>query len=117
MTKDQKKNVRALIKALRGGKYKQTRGWLRDKDGFCCLGVACDIFDNKKWANYLYMDRGGILPDLVREHYGFAASKGANLPFKGKFVAMTDLNDEHNQSFKQIALRLERWLAKQPTTK
>lgn len=31
------------IKALRSGEYKQTTGALRDNEGFCCLGVLCDI--------------------------------------------------------------------------
>lgn len=31
------------IKALRSGKYKQTKGVLHNEDGFCCLGVLCDL--------------------------------------------------------------------------
>lgn len=31
------------IAALRSGDYAQTHGTLRDKDGYCCLGVLCDI--------------------------------------------------------------------------
>lgn len=31
------------LDALRSGTYEQTRERLRDGDGFCCLGVACDI--------------------------------------------------------------------------
>jgi len=34
----------ALAKALRSGDYKQGRGSLQNRDGFCCLGVACDVF-------------------------------------------------------------------------
>ena len=29
--------------ALRSGDYKQGSGYLRAGEGFCCLGVACDI--------------------------------------------------------------------------
>jgi hypothetical protein len=29
--------------ALESGKYKQTAGVLKDNDGWCCLGVLCDI--------------------------------------------------------------------------
>lgn len=38
--------------ALRSGDYQQTKGWLRksgERDGFCCLGVACDILDSGLW--------------------------------------------------------------------
>ena len=37
------------VKALRSGKYKQGKGWLRKSSGpkkkseFCCLGVLCDL--------------------------------------------------------------------------
>lgn len=36
------------INALRSGKYKQTKKTLHDAEGYCCLGVACDIFLKKK---------------------------------------------------------------------
>ena len=37
------------IEALRSGKYKQTRGKLKGRNGaFCCLGVLCDI-QGGKW--------------------------------------------------------------------
>lgn len=42
--------TRALIEALRSGKYKQTRGTLADETGMCCLGVLCDIWiDDVDW--------------------------------------------------------------------
>lgn len=31
------------VEALESGKYKQTTGHLGDKDGFCCLGVMCEV--------------------------------------------------------------------------
>lgn len=40
------------VNALRSGKYKQARNTLRNKKGFCCLGVLCDIYlkeKKKKW--------------------------------------------------------------------
>jgi hypothetical protein len=36
----------AWIAALRSGKYQQTTGRLRDSNGFCCLGVLCDLAAN-----------------------------------------------------------------------
>lgn len=38
-----KPNVTMWIEALRTGPYSQTVGSLQDADGFCCLGVACEI--------------------------------------------------------------------------
>lgn len=31
------------LEALRSGKYQQTRKVLRDSNGYCCLGVLCDV--------------------------------------------------------------------------
>lgn len=43
-TKEQFKNRKKLIKALRSGQYSQGTGYLRTNTGFCCQGVACDLF-------------------------------------------------------------------------
>lgn len=37
-------NAQKWVNALRSGKYQQTQGHLRDKTGYCCLGVACEIY-------------------------------------------------------------------------
>lgn len=45
-----KSRIRRLVKALRSGKYNQTQGALRLSDGFCCLGVACDVYRKRgRW--------------------------------------------------------------------
>lgn len=36
--------VKDWIAALRGGDYPQTEGKLQTDIGFCCLGVACDLY-------------------------------------------------------------------------
>jgi hypothetical protein len=41
------------LEALRSGKYKQGSAFLHPKaDEFCCLGVLCDVIDNKGWQGY-----------------------------------------------------------------
>lgn len=40
---------RAWIEALRSGKYQQANGRLRSSTGYCCLGVACDLYDSSRW--------------------------------------------------------------------
>jgi hypothetical protein len=42
--KPNKKNIIKWVKALRSGNYKQTTNALQDDCGYCCLGVACDLF-------------------------------------------------------------------------
>ena len=51
----------AWINALRSGNYRQTKYYLNNSEGYCCLGVACEIFKNelnlkkteyKEYTNY-----------------------------------------------------------------
>ena len=39
----QKENRRRWVEALLSGKYAQTKGVLHNDQGFCCLGVWCDV--------------------------------------------------------------------------
>lgn len=43
-----KKDIKKWCKALRSGEYDQITGQLENEAGYCCLGVACDIFIDKK---------------------------------------------------------------------
>ncbi|NBO72453.1 MAG: hypothetical protein EBU66_19235 [Bacteroidetes bacterium] len=74
------------IDALRSGKYEQGSEKLRSVDGYCCLGVLCDLYaqeQNKEWdlkgideenhqvMDYWYFDgESEFLPDSVREWAG-----------------------------------------------
>lgn len=37
------------VEALESGKYTQTQNYLKTSKGFCCLGVAEDIFNEYQW--------------------------------------------------------------------
>jgi hypothetical protein len=44
--------------ALRSGEYKQTKGYLKNNEGYCCLGVLSDLYakeKNAEWTSYGYM--------------------------------------------------------------
>jgi hypothetical protein len=41
---------RKWIAALRSGEYRQAQNGLRTSDGYCCLGVLCDIVDPDGWS-------------------------------------------------------------------
>lgn len=47
------------VRALRSGKYTQASGALRTEDGFCCLGVLCDVYDSKNWTLAPHEDFAG----------------------------------------------------------
>lgn len=42
---------KAWTEALRSGDYPQGRGHLRGPDGYCCLGVLCDISGIGTWID------------------------------------------------------------------
>ena len=98
------------IKALRSGKYKQTTSVLRNLDGFCCLGVLCDISERGKWKRakggkvFVFNDwYDKTMPNEVIEWAGMNNGFGL-LPD----TSLTDLNDHEGKSFDEIADVIEK---------
>lgn len=102
--------------ALRSGEYDQTQGWLRDKRGFCCLGVACEVFgpevglDVKPTTSavkdhWLY---GNLSDNLPIELIGLLETDGygtlkKEIEFEGgTYTTLQGLNDA-GMSFSEIA--------------
>lgn len=52
-------NRRTWATALRSGEYEQGRGYLRNNGEYCCLGVACDLFDRDS-LSHLEMESNDI---------------------------------------------------------
>lgn len=55
------KNAQLWVEGLRSGKYSQTKGRLQDESGYCCLGVACSVYEE---------NTGGHLPRNIQGYYG-----------------------------------------------
>ena len=101
-----KRQLKEWIAALDSGEYKQTKGKLNNKHGYCCLGVACAVLVPKK---LLDMDGEFIA-------YYLPASQ-SRAPFwlreiNKDFYRKTDrtlaqLNDGYGFSFTEIATMLE----------
>lgn len=96
--------------ALESGKYEQTTGELRGDEGFCCLGVACDISKLGDWKNDCYLGVSDTLPTKVAEWLFDGRPKDevyAPLLFKNPYlldsIRFTELNDDYGLSFRQIA--------------
>src|SRR5262245_39316984 len=98
--------VKALwLKALRSGKYQQTREKLRDENGYCCLGVLCDLYakthfnrwrKQQAWADdihYTLLKEDGELPYQVKEWAGLPASDPAVTSTEGAADTLAHLND------------------------
>lgn len=95
----------AWVAALRSGNYKQTKYVLRDPEGFCCLGVLCDISGAGRWVAESFESgdemRFAIPTDAVNAWLGVS---DANLWIGKKHL--TDFNDA-GVSFAQIADMIE----------
>lgn len=106
-------NVPKLIEALRSGKYKQTRRALHDENGYCCLGVACEVAiengvsikrlspSQNRRISYTYNGESAILPSIVQEYFGFNDNNGG-YEYDGSNVSLTDDND-WGKTFDEIA--------------
>lgn len=91
------------VKALRGGRYKQTSGCLRDEDNneYCCLGVLCRVAKVKwKDGEFVYGDDSqfNYLPQPFREKIELDE-------FDMKRLAR--MNDTGGKSFAEIADYIE----------
>ena len=105
MNKEYKK---LWLEALRSGDYKQARGRLMDVDDdfnktYCCLGVLCKVAKAIKWRN------GAILPlNLLKRTE--LEDTDPQVFYKRKQRSLSELNDDVELSFKQIANIIEKQL-------
>lgn len=106
-------NTQKWIDALRSREYRQTRNRLHDTEGYCCLGVACDLFakemGDSKWVelpndngfafrhNGEWFDMTSFLPRDVAIFFGLHPKYEDTL---------ASMNDE-GKTFSQIATRIE----------
>ena len=115
------------VAALRSGEYKQGIGCLQSEDGFCCLGVACDVFAKEtgvgKWvkcpdgAFVFKITRKSEdirLPDEVaawlnmKTHIGALSMNVCESLDGCECCSLADLND-HGKSFAEIADAIEKY--------
>jgi len=113
-----KEDIKRLwVDALRSGKYKQARSALATKDGYCCLGVLCQLAVDsgvpikvKEVRSGLgavtsYDDARFLLPTAVQEWAGLEANPVLGNPLTN----LADMNDRRN-SFAVIADAIEEYL-------
>lgn len=107
-TRKQVQNRKRWVDALRSGRYRQTRGALRDRantknEAFCCLGVMCDVHNSKLWHNEKYGFTGydSLPPYSVWSEFLIVHSDDEELSFYDGDYA--NMNDELNLTFDEIA--------------
>lgn len=102
------------VAALRSGEYAQTKQALRDENGFCCLGVLCDVVKddlgiewtdtiNKNDSCMLFDDAGGFLPSSVMR---YADLPDCNPTVESYGDNLSRLND-FGYTFEEIANAIE----------
>lgn len=115
------KVMKQWVKALRSGKYKQGTGLLNGPEGFCCLGVLCDISKRGKWLKDYYCGANAYLlkgetqiyglPAKVMEWAGMEKTNGGEEFFRCEISHrqknLIGLNDS-GKSFKEIAKIIEK---------
>ena len=102
-------NAKKWVAALRSGKYPQTKGYLHDLAGYCCLGVACEISGLGEWGDdgtYLTPDSSDdrSLPTGVAHWLGLNPDAGSEGSFldDGHQTCLSGENDS-GKSFAEIA--------------
>lgn len=77
------------ITAMRSGKYPMAKGNLRSSNGYCPLGVLCDISEQDKWVVhpsdkdriiYSYAGQINYLPNEVADWADLKGSERGDMP-------------------------------------
>jgi hypothetical protein len=120
-------NAKKWVAKLRDPSVKQTTGTLHDRetDGYCCLGVACMLYQAEVgdlWITEIGIDgnarlatqydgSSSLLPTKVMNWLGLATEGGVHYPSpedadEGPSASLAELNDD-GSTFQQIADRIE----------
>ena len=101
------------VAALRSGKYEQGRNKLWGAQGFCCLGVLCDMHaraTGAQWEkvgdNYYYQRQCNYLPDEVMAWAALDERTGPRVNTGTERISVAIFNDE-GATFAQIADAIE----------
>jgi hypothetical protein len=114
-----KGNIRLWVDALRSGEYRQASEALTNGEGYCCLGVACQISGLGKWereANETeihyaigsdFDSDAYTLPRSVRRWLGVYTGN-PEVDVGNTSEQLAHLNDSGEWNFHQIADAIER---------
>lgn len=101
-------NQQRWLDALESDEYPQGKNALNTGNGFCCLGVACEIFktDSVEMGEcsdgITYNDNWETAPRFVIEALGLYGELGEAAPCTMANKLAT-LNDDENRTFREIA--------------
>lgn len=117
------------VAALRSGQYEQTDSALRNDDSYCCLGVLCDIYSQETgvvwepdfFPKFTMHGNDNVLPMEVRRWADLPHEHGAYVAVSKRYdegeettvfhsPSLTELNDQWQYDFRQIADVIEEQL-------
>ena len=114
------------IEALLSKDYKQTKGKLHDSNGYCCLGVLCQLHclaTSGQWKQlpnmtsevkvYSYLGEECTLPDEVVDWANLETED--YIEGENPITTLTRMNDD-GKSFRQIALWIKNNIPEQTET-
>ncbi len=109
------------LEALRSDRYQQTHGVLKNDNGYCCLGVLCDVVKEQVEMDWHRDPEDGKIyfgKDAVSGIAGYppipvtqlAGVTDKMVKIDGVAKTLVNHNDSRNVSFKQIADAIEEQL-------
>jgi hypothetical protein len=97
------------VEALRSGKYPQGINYLRTDQGYCCLGVLCDVIDGSKWQKGV----GNLWTHGTKLKF-LAEDEAARMQIRRYTGDLMDMNDR-GQPFDKIADFIDQNIPADPT--
>lgn len=108
MTPEQVETLKAWVKALRSGEYRQAKGYLKSNEGYCCLGVLAEV-KGVSWSVHENILRKPCLFEGNGPHNikSFVDWTGLAEDIENRLI---DMNDHQNFSFAEIAAFIEGYI-------
>lgn len=106
-----KQKLQLLVDALYSGEFKQGRGRLKTEVGYCCLGVACELYHRDTMFGYWTADsllnefqvfngERNFLPKDVADWLGVELDHHGDIEFSWE---VEDRNDNFGERFSSAA--------------
>jgi len=115
MTKKMNPEAKAkIVEALRSGKYKQGRMFLRSEDCFCAWGVISDVSQQGAWVkdqfgDFAYDGKGYCVPTEAVQDWAGLVWMQDEVCIKDRTESLSVHND-NGATFEQLADAIEQQL-------
>lgn len=108
MTPIQRLNVQHWAAVLRSGAYPKTIRALKNEDGYCCLGVLCEINQIPFKAEDGYMFPSGDILFAMPSSEWFEKTTGLPINYADRLAHINDAEE----TFAAVILEIESFLEK-----